>query len=85
MPLEDHAEIAPLGRQRGHVATVEQKALTARSDEAGDAHHDLRLAGAGGAKQRDEFTGLDCQIGRFERDEIVIALLDLVEDKRVSR
>ena len=81
--LEDHAEIAPLRRQPGHVAAVEQHAPAAGRDEAGDAHQDRRLARAGRAEQRDELAGLDRQIGRFERDEIAIALTNLVEDKRV--
>ncbi len=55
--LDHHADIAGIGRQRGHIPIADADPALDRLDETGDGTQRRRLAGAGGTDQRDDLAG----------------------------
>lgn len=65
--LEDEVHIAPIGRDGGDVAAVEQDAPAGRFLESGDHPQGGGLAAAGWAEQREELALLDAEIHPRDR------------------
>lgn len=59
--LEDHADAAPMGGQRGHVGAVDLDVSGIRWHEAGDHPQQRALAHAGGALQHDRLARLQVE------------------------
>ena len=78
--LEDHADVAPVGRHRRDRVVVDVDLAGGRDLEPGQHHQRRRLARAGGPEQRDELAGRDIERDVVDRDHGAVSLLDAVED-----
>jgi hypothetical protein len=77
--LEDHADVALVGRHGRHVVAVEEDAPAFGCVEAGDAAQQRGLAAAAGAQQREEAAVLDDQV-QVLQDRLLVEALDEVLD-----
>ncbi|MCY1353754.1 hypothetical protein D9M68_483180 [compost metagenome] len=76
--LEDEADVALLHRLLRGVLVTEEDRAAGRAFEPGDEAKQCRLAGAGGAKQRDQLAGADIERDVVERREAAEFLADVV-------
>jgi hypothetical protein len=77
--LEHEGDVALGGAERGHVLAVEQNAPGGRHLKPGNHTQRRGLAAARRAEQDEELTMRDREVGVADRDELVEALLDVLE------
>ena len=78
--LEDHRHVALARRREGHVDAVDRHPPGVGDLQAGDDAEGRRLAGAGGAEEREELTGGDAEVDALQRAEAAVVLDDGFED-----
>ena len=77
--LEDHADIALLGRRLVETLAVQAHLAPADLFQAGDHAQQRRLAAAGGADEDHEFAILDAQVDVSRDFDAVVVLADAGE------
>ncbi len=83
--LEDHVDVALVGRHLLDGLALEQDASLGRDLEAGEHPQRRRLAAARRAEQREELAGGDRQVDRVDGGEVAEALADALEADRLPR
>jgi hypothetical protein len=76
--LEDHVDVAPVGRDPDHVAAVEQDLAAGRLLEAGDHPQGGGLAAARGPEQGEELALGDAQVDAVDGLDLVAAAGELL-------